>query len=427
MKTSKILVIALFFGTILAQAQQVNGIYGDSNWMLHWTNFKPSTTEYPEVNAILTGVINKDTYLNSDTTYRLEGIVYVTNNATLTIEPGTVIRGDEMTCGTLVITKGAKIKAEGTEKNPIVFTSNKGTTVRKPGDWGGIIILGEAPINKAGINGQALLDFNLEPSKSTYGGQNSESNSGSLKYVRIEYAGRKLNALKELNGLSLAGVGNQSVLNHIQISYSNDDSVECYGGDVKLDYLISYRTTDDDFDFTQGAQAILNNSIAIRHPFSSDASGSRCFEIDSYDKFENFDPDKKTTSVQASNMTLVNLEENNQGLVKEAIHIKEKSRFILKNSIVSGFAPFLLMDGKIGLFPENLSKISLKDITVNNCTGSIQSEDISLNSKLKYWPDPASMGIEFTNIPNADFFVTPQVKNNPDFRRKTTKILVSTH
>lgn len=427
MKTSIIVVLLSFFTTSLLQAQQVNGIYGASNWLSNWTNFKPSTTEYPEVNAILTGVIDKDTQLNSDNTYRIEGIVYVTNNATLTIEPGTIIRGDDMTCGTLVITKGAKLKAEGTEKNPIVFTSNKGTTVRKPGDWGGIILLGEAPINKAGINGQALLDFNLEPSKSTYGGQNSESNSGTLKYVRIEYAGRKLNALKELNGLSLAGVGKQTVLNHIQISYSNDDSVECYGGDVKLEYLISYRTTDDDFDFTQGTQAILNNSIAIRHPFSSDASGSRCFEIDSYDKIENFDSDKKLTAVQASNITLVNLEENNQGLVKEAIHIKEKSFFNLKNSVVSGFAPFLLMEGKIGLVPENLSKITLKDISVNNCTGSIQSEEQSHNSKLKYWPDPSSMGIEFSNIPIADFFIAAQVKNNPDFRKKETKALVSTH
>lgn len=425
MKATKIVMIVLFYSSTFLQAQTVKGIYGDLNWMQHWTNFKPSTTEYPEANALLSGIIDKDTKLDNNNTYRIEGVVYVTNNATLTIEPGTIIRGDEMTCGTLVITKGAQIRAVGTEKNPIVFTSNKGTTVRKPGDWGGILILGEAPINKAGINGQSLLDFNLDPSKSNYGGQNSESNSGILKYVRIEYAGRKLNSHKELNGLSLAGVGKQTVLNHIQISYSNDDSFECYGGEVQLDHLISYRTTDDDFDFTQGAQAILNNSIAIRHPYSSDASGSRCFEIDSYDKIENYDPNKKLTAIQANNITLVNVEENNQGLVKEAIYVKEKSNFSLKNSVVSGFAPFLLMDGKIGLFPENLAKISLKDITVNNCTGAIMSEEQSHNSKLKYWPDPAAMGIEFSNIPTAELFIAAQVKNNPDFRKKETKLFVS--
>lgn len=423
----KVILIICVLSIFSVSAQQVKGIYGTSNWMDNWTNFKPSTTEYHEANAILTGIIDKDTKLDSNSTYRLEGTVYVVNNATLTIEAGTIIRGDDMTCGTLVITKGAKIIAEGTEKNPIVFTSNKETSVRKPGDWGGILLLSDAPINKAGINGQALLDFNLDASKCSYGGANPEANSGVLKYVRIEYAGRKLNALKELNGLSLAGVGKQTTLNHIQVSYSNDDSFECYGGDVKLEHLISYRTTDDDFDFTQGVQATISNTIAIRHPFSSDASGSRCFEVDSYDKIENADPNKKLTTIQASNITLVNLEENNQGLVKEAIHLKEKCYFSLKNSVVSGFAPFLLLDGKIGLNPDNLAKIVLKDIAVNNCKGSIVSEDQSFNDKLKYWPDPTAMGIEITTTPIANLFKSSQVKNNPDFRIKETAVIVSTN
>ena len=423
----KVVLIIFVLSFLSSSAQQVKGIYGDTNWMLNWTNFKPATTEHKEPNAILSGVIDKDTKLSSDNTYRLEGTVYVTNNATLTIEAGTVIRGDEMTCGTLVITKGAKIMAEGTEKNPIVFTSNKATTVRKPGDWGGIILLSDAPINKAGINGQALLDFNLDASKCTYGGENPESNSGILQYVRIEYAGRKLNALKELNGLSLAGVGNKTILSHLQISYSNDDSFECYGGDVKLNHLISYRTTDDDFDFTQGVQANIINSIAIRHPFSSDSAGSRCFEIDSYDKIDNYDPQKKLSMIQANNITLINLEENNQGLVKESIHIKEKSFLTLTNSIVSGFAPFLLMEGKIGLNPDNLAKISLKDIIVNNCKGSIVSEETSHNDKLKYWPDPSTMGIEFSSIAINDLFKSSQIKLSPDFRKKESAVLVSTN
>ena len=423
----KVVLIIFVLSFLSSSAQQVKGIYGDTNWMLNWTNFKPATTEYKEPNAILSGVIDKDTKLSSDNTYRLEGTVYVTNNATLTIEAGTVIRGDEMTCGTLVITKGAKIMTEGTEKNPIVFTSNKATTVRKPGDWGGIILLSDAPINKAGINGQALLDFNLDASKCTYGGENPESNSGILQYVRIEYAGRKLNALKELNGLSLAGVGNKTILSHLQISYSNDDSFECYGGDVKLNHLISYRTTDDDFDFTQGVQANIINSIAIRHPFSSDSAGSRCFEIDSYDKIDNYDPQKKLSMIQANNITLINLEENNQGLVKESIHIKEKSFLTLTNSIVSGFAPFLLMDGKIGLNPDNLSKITLKNILVNNCKGSIVSEEQNYNDKLKYWPDPSSMGIEFSSIAINDLFKSSQIKFSPDFRKKESAVLVSTN
>ena len=301
------------------------------------------------------------------------GVVYLTNNAVLTIEPGTIIKGDLETCGTLVITKGSKIMAEGEETNPIIFTSNKGISERKPGDWGGIILLGEAPINKMG--GVSYLDFNLEPTMSHYGGQNSESNSGILKYVRIEYAGRKLNALKELNGLSLAGVGSKTILSFIQISYSNDDSFECYGGEVNFDNLISFRATDDDFDFTQGVQCNISNSIAIRHPFSSDKSGSRCFEIDSYDKVENADLTKKLTKITANAITLVNAEENNQGLVREAIHVQEKSYLNLNNSVISGFSPFIVLDAKIGYLSENLAKIKLQNLLINNCTASIQSED----------------------------------------------------
>ena len=196
---------------------------------------------------------------------------------------------------------------------------------------------------------------------------------------------------------------------------------------MKLNHLISYRTTDDDFDFTQGVQANIINSIAIRHPFSSDSAGSRCFEIDSYDKIDNYDPQKKLSMIQANNITLINLEENNQGLVKESIHIKEKSFLTLTNSIVSGFAPFLLMDGKIGLNPDNLSKITLKNILVNNCKGSIVSEEQNYNDKLKYWPDPSSMGIEFSSIAINDLFKSSQVKLNPDFRKKESAVLVSTN
>ena len=308
-------------------AQEMKGIIGANNWMENWTNFKPTATEYPETTNILSGTIDTNITLYKKNTYRLIGVVYVTNNAVLTIEPGTIIRGDVESCGTLVISKGSKIMAQGEQTDPIIFTSNREISARKPGDWGGIIIMGEAPINK--IGGVGFLDFNLDPTVNQYGGQNQDSDSGILKYVRIEFSGRKLNAIKELNGLSLAGVGRKTKFNFIQISYSNDDSYECYGGDVNFENIISFKATDDDFDFTQGVQCIISNSLAIRYPFSSDVSGSRCFEIDSFDKIENADIEKKLTNVTAANITLVNLEENNQGLVREAIYVKDKSHFTL--------------------------------------------------------------------------------------------------
>ncbi|WP_264553886.1 hypothetical protein [Flavobacterium sp. N2038] len=413
MKTKILIAVFTLLSSFSLNAQQ-KGIIGTNNWMTNWTNFKPANTEYNEATNIIAGTIDKDTKLLKRNTYQLVGVVYVTNNATLTIEPGTVIRGDDKSCGTLVITNGAKIMAEGLETDPIIFTSNKEVSQRKPGDWGGIIILGKAPINTLG--GIHILPFDLEPMLNHYGGADSDDNSGVLKYVRIEYSGRKLSALKELNGLSLAGVGRKTVLNNIQISYSNDDSFECYGGDLNMTNLVSYRTTDDDFDFTQGAQININNSIAIRHPFSSDVSGSRCFEVDSYDKISNTDMTKKLTKINASNITLINLEENNQGLVRESVYVRENTLFNLSNSIVSGFTPFVLLEGNIGNGDANLAKLTFKNVIVNNCNGGITSESSASNTAIQSYYNNVSTGIEYTKNKNTELFTSPNIKGNPDFR-----------
>lgn len=425
MKTKISIGIIILFSNFFLQAQQQQpkGITGTSNWMNNWTNFKPAAVEYNDATNIIAGTINKDTKLYKRNTYQLVGVVYVTNNAVLTIEPGTVIRGDDKTCGTLVITNGSKIIAEGLETDPIIFTSNKENAERKPGDWGGIIVLGKAPVNKLG--GIATLPFNLEPMLNHYGGQDAEDNSGILKYVRIEYSGRKLSSEKELNGLSLAGVGRKTVISNIQISYSNDDSFECYGGDLNMNNLISYRTTDDDFDFTQGAQINISNSIAIRHPFSSDVSGSRCFEVDSYDKVENTDMTKKMTRINANNITLVNLEENNQGLVRESAYIRENAFFSLTNSVISGFTPFALLEGNIGNGEVNLSKIIFKNLTINNCNGEITSESDSNNSGIKNYYNKTDNALEFTKSRNSDLFIMPNIKGTPDFRINLNNTLAS--
>lgn len=422
MKTKLPIAILTLLSSFFIQAQQQpKGITGNSNWMTNWTAFNPAKIEYSEATNIIAGTIDKDTRLTKRNTYQLVGVVYVTNNATLTIEPGTVIRGDDKTCGTLVITNGSKIMAEGLETDPIIFTSNKEIAERKPGDWGGIIILGKAPINT--IGGIHILPFDLEPMLNHYGGQDAEDNSGVLKFVRVEYAGRKLSSLKELNGISLAGVGRKTVLSNIQVSYSNDDSFECYGGDLNMNNLISYRTTDDDFDFTQGAQININNSIAIRHPFSSDVSGSRCFEVDSYDKIGNTDMTKKLTKINASNITLVNLEENNQGLVRESIYVRENTFFNLSNSIVSGFTPFVLLEGNIGDGDANLSKITFNNLIINNCNGGITSESASGNPTIQRFYGNPTFFLDYTKLKNSELFTMPNIKGNPDFRMNVNNTL----
>lgn len=423
MKNTQLIIIIILITILPVNAQQTKGITSEDNWMSSWTNFKPASTNYEDATQILTGTITKDLKLTKDNTYQLVGTVYITNKAVLTIEPGTVIRGDKETCGTLVITRGSKIMAEGLPTDPIVFTSNNDIMERRPGDWGGIIILGEAPINKMG--GINYLDFNLEPEVSLYGGEDNNSNSGILKYVRIEYSGRKINSLKELNGLSMGGVGKGTKLEFIQISFSNDDSFECYGGDVVLNNLISYRATDDDFDFTQGVQCSISNSIAIRNPFSSDVSGSRSFEIDSYDKTEGTDFTKKLTKINASNITLINTEDNNQGLVREAVYIKERSYFSFSNSVISGFSSCVLLENKIGTLPANLAKINIQNLQINQCNAVVESEAAAQNSELISWYNSDTFSLEFSKWNNTELFIQPDVKKNPDFRIKNRSVIAS--
>ncbi|WP_281228591.1 hypothetical protein [Flavobacterium aquiphilum] len=419
----KLFVVIITLFIIPLNAQQIKGITGETNWLTNWTNFKPATTEYSEPTQILAGTINSDLRLTKNNIYLLTGTVYITNKAVLTIEPGTVIRGDKETCGTLVITKGCKIMAEGTATNPIVFTSNKNISERRPGDWGGILILGEAPINK--IGGTGFLDFNLDPAVSYYGGQDPNSNSGILKYVRIEFSGHKINMLKELNGLSMAGVGKGTKIDFVQISFSNDDSFECYGGDVNFSNLISFRATDDDFDFTQGVQCTISNSIAIRNPYSSDFSGSRCFEIDSYDKAENADLTKKLTKITANNMTLINTEDNSQGLVREAVYVKDKSYFNINNSVIDGFSSCVLLENKIGSLPANLAKINIQGLQINRCGGIVFSENAELNPELNKWYNSDTFSLESTKLSNIELFLQPDIKKAPDFRTRNSSQLVS--
>jgi hypothetical protein len=423
MKKQIFFVSIILFSILSLNAQEIKGINSETNWLINWTNFKPGKADYKEANQILTGNIDKNLKLTKNNTYKLIGTVYVTNKSILTIEPGTIIRGDKESCGTLVITKGSKIIAEGTPTEPIIFTSSNSVTGRRPGDWGGIVILGEAPINKLG--GTGTLDFNFDSEFSSYGGEDANNNSGILKYVRIEFSGHKINAVKELNGLSLAGVGKGTKFDFIQISYSNDDSFECYGGDVIFNHLISFRATDDDFDYTQGVQCAISNSLAIRNPYSSDKSGSRCFEIDSYDKIENTDMTKKLSKIIANNMTLVNTEDNNQGLVGEAVHINERSYFNLNNSIVDGFRSVVLLESKIGTIATNLAKINMQNIQINRCKGVVQSENPVLNTELSNWYNSDTFSLDITNINDAELFIQPDIRDLPDLRTKKMETFAS--
>ncbi|HEX7337202.1 MAG TPA: fibronectin type III domain-containing protein, partial [Gemmatimonadales bacterium] len=200
----------------------------------------------------LEGSITADRTLSADTLYVLKGYVKVASGATITIPAGTTIVGDTATLGSsLWILRGAQIDAQGTAEAPIVFTSGKPEGSRAPGDWGGLLIIGNGIINRSG---EVLTEGPQGVTEVYSGGNNNADNSGTLRYVRIEFAGYDVSggAGQELNSLSMYAVGSGTTLEFVQSMAGLDDSFEWWGGAVDGRYLISYESGDEHFDWTEG-------------------------------------------------------------------------------------------------------------------------------------------------------------------------------
>lgn len=212
----------------------------------------------------------------ADTVYTLSGFVKVSNGATLTIQPGTRIVGDLATPGSsLWILRGAKIDAQGTVVDPIVFTSAAAPGSRRPGDWGGLIIIGNGIINRSGTT--ILTEGGTAGVAENYaGGTNNADNSGTLRYVRIEFAGYDISngAGQELNSLSMYAVGSGTRIEYVQTVSGLDDSFEWWGGAVDTRYLVSYEAGDDHFDWTEGYAGRNQFLIALQSQRLQPAPGT---------------------------------------------------------------------------------------------------------------------------------------------------------
>jgi hypothetical protein len=240
---------------------------------------KETPNPEPEPNPVneLTGDLTTRT-LTADKKWLLKGQVFVRNGQVLTIEPGTVIQGDKATRGTLVIDKGGKIEANGTADKPIVFTSNQAAGVRDRGDWGGLVILGRANVNQPDPSIEGITPTVI------FGTQNNAANdgesSGTLKYVRVEFAGIELTPNNETNSITLGGVGRGTVMEYCMVSFGGDDGFEWFGGTVNGKYLVSFATWDDDFDVDYGWSGNVQYGLAVRYPSFADQSQSNGFETD---------------------------------------------------------------------------------------------------------------------------------------------------
>ncbi|MFN8397387.1 MAG: T9SS type A sorting domain-containing protein [Bacteroidia bacterium] len=322
----------------------------------------------------ISGDITSNTTWTADHVYELTGgFVYVTNNATLTIQPGTLIKGNQ---SALVITRGAKIMASGTASQPIVFTSYQAVGQRAPGDWGGVLVLGKAPINDPA--GQRLAEGGIDPVKGLYGGTDADDNSGVLEYVRIEYAGIAFQPNNETNGLTMGGVGRGTTVNHIQVSFGGDDSFEFFGGTVNAKHLISYRGVDDEFDTDYGFQGMLQFCVSLRDSSYADVSGSNGFESDNDATGSTNTPNTKPI---ISNFTIVGpmrtLGTTVHANYKRAAHLRRSTSECVYNSLLMGYPTGLKIEGQTTADNATNGSLQWKNNIIAGCTNSFDSTGLT--------------------------------------------------
>jgi PKD repeat protein len=316
-----------------------------TDWTNGWSNFDPENTVYAATTQTVSANITTNTTWSG--VIKLENKIYVKNNAVLTILPGTIIRGDFATQGTLIITRGAKINAVGTQTQPIIFTSNNAPGARQEGDWGGLVILGLARNNQPG--GVANIEGILPTTDTQYGGNFDNDDSGTLKYVRVEFAGIPLEPNKEINGITFGSVGSETEVDYVQISFSGDDAYEWFGGTVNCKHLIAYRTLDDDFDTDFGFRGKVQFGLIIRDKDLSDAAGdSNAFESDNDAAGSVAQP--KTMPI-FSNITIVGPKGNGTITLpvgekfEKAFRLRRNTSTSVFNSLITGWEKGLSVEG----------------------------------------------------------------------------------
>lgn len=308
------------------------------------TNYDPDAErdcccEFAPVNTDQTTVINGQTYyilsgtigtsmtLNSDRRYLISGGVFVSSGVTLSIPAGTMIyAADDGTTPFLSVQRGGMINASGTAASPIIFTTIKTITGGAGrGDWGGIILNGNASINVCGSPGCTAEG---EGGTGVYGGTNDGDNSGMLKYVRVEYAGKILGTDNELNGFSFNGVGSGTVLEHLQAYKGSDDGFEFFGGTANLKWAVSTGNSDDSFDWTHGWRG-KGQFWVVQQDM---VTGDNGIEADNFETNFDYSP---FSDPRISNITLIGADD---GTANHGMRLRHGTKGKLWNTIVTGFS-----------------------------------------------------------------------------------------
>ncbi|CAH0995961.1 hypothetical protein EMA8858_02089 [Emticicia aquatica] len=324
------------------------------------------------------GVLEGNVTWTADKIYKLVGFVRVgqedvfgtiTKTGTLTIEPGTLIIGDRATKGTLVIQRGSKIIANGTVDKPIVMTSERNPGEKEAGDWGGLVICGKAPNNLPDDAKNRELEGGYG---AFHGGSDAADNSGSLKYVRVEYAGIPVNPNQEINSYTFGSVGSGTTVDYVQASYGLDDSFEWFGGTVQCKHLIAYRGLDDDFDTDNGFSGYVQYAVGIRGTTQADQSGSNGFECDNDAAGSSNTP---FTSAIFANVSIIGAKGKAETSInvqfQNGAQLRRNNKQKLYNTFITGYPNGVYIDSQRGNAKGNAEngEIALENVVLAGVDG----------------------------------------------------------
>lgn len=327
--------------------------------------------------CILTGILTEDMTLTADKTYLLRGGFFVgddINTTTLTIEPGTVIYGETSTQGMLVVARNSLIEAVGTATEPIVFTSSNAEGSRAPGDWGGLIINGNASLNVCdGVeDAPDPCEAFGEGGTGYYGGNNDADSSGTLKYVRVEFAGTLLSPENELNGIAFQGVGSGTTIDYIQVHKNDDDGVEFFGGTAVATHVVVSGVGDDSLDWTDGWRGSAQYVI-----LQQDGAGDNGIEADNNGDNNDASPRSNPT---ISNLTIIGTPDSEQS--DFGVLLREGTGVDMDSVLVQGFndACFALNHDA------TYAQAQAGNVTVTNMIGSCETgvESDTKNDELDF-------------------------------------------
>ena len=356
----------LILGLALVGLLSITSCASDDTADINIINNGGTNTPSTPGTILLSGTYTEDLDLDINNTYKVNGSLIMASGTTLRIPAGMTL--EALASGSdvyIAISQGATIEAVGTASDPIIFTSD--ASAPAAGDWGGLIILGSAPINSVAGNATATSEIASLP----YGGTDTADNSGMLRYVRVQYSGGSADGQSENNGISFYGVGNGTTVEYVQVFEGKDDGFEFFGGTVNVDYISVVNSQDDSIDWTEGYTGTITNAY-VKHGADHDKG----IEADGF----NTDIGNNSSPIYFSNPTITNLTIIGLGSANstEAIRLRAGTRATFTNVLLQGYAEGFDFDGNATDSPTGAGvtsgETSVTDILFTDITLKVKND-----------------------------------------------------